>query len=416
MSKNARDRRPYIKPVTRLELSEKNIKFRWIAIAVLLSIAVVSIGYGFSLALQTEPGWQAVDSISNEVNCGKDFVLMYDFGAGDVSNPTAQYKKLEILYTDLTESAYRLFRPEAEGTDNLHHVNTHVNETVTVAPELYSALEQIAASDSRYAYMAPVTALYAPVFLSSTDAEAALYDPMKNAELAAQAEEAARYCADPAMIYLELLEDQQVRLNVAEEYLAYAGENGIGTFLDFGWMTNAFIADYMAEKLAEQGFVYGYLSSHDGFTRNLDVRGTEYTLGLFDRQGNDVRMPANFHYCGPMSIVSLRDYPLSDQDRWNYYAYEDGSITTVFLDPATGRSGSAVDTLMAYNEELGCAEIALKLAPFFTADTLDAEKLSSGTLDAIWFEGNTLFHTQENADVLILTESGGAGYSVSHVK
>jgi len=404
MSKHARDRRPYIKPVTRLELSETNIKFRWIAIAVLLSIAVVAIGYGFSLALRKEPGWQTVTPLSEKVNCSSDFVLMYEFDGAE-ENPTVAYKRLEAAYQQLTENGYRLFNPEAEGTDNLHGLNARVNQQVTVAPELYRALEQIDASGNRHVFLGPVRELYEPVFLSATDGEAMLYDPMKEPERAELVRRTAEYCADPQMVSLELLGDNKACLRVSEEYLAFAEEYGIEVFLDLGWMKNAFIADYMAEELAAQGFVRGYLASNDGFTRNLDVRGAEYTVNLFHRQGNDIRMPANFFYSGPMSLVSLRDYPMSDADRWNYYAYADGSFTSVYLDPADGMCRTSIDGITAYSRSAGCGEMALKLAPVFIAETFDAEaleRLAQEGIQSVRCVENSLVCTDEEAPFRIV--------------
>ncbi len=414
MAKHSRDNRPYIRPVTRLELSESNIKLRWIAIGLLLAIAVVSIGYGFSLALSTEPGWQSVQSISNEVNCAKDFVLMYDFGETGI-NPTAQYKKLEILYTDLTEKAYVLFSPAAQGTQNLAWLNAHVNETVTVAPELYRALEQIASSSSRHPFMGPVVKLYDALFLSATDEEAVLFDPMKDPQGPAFAAEMAAWCADPEAISLEVLGNNQVRLNVSEEYLAYAEEWEITNFLDLNWMTNAFIADYMADSLVAAGFTSGYLTSYDGFTRNLDVRGDSYSVNFFDRQGTTVLMPARLDYTGPAGVVFLRDYPLSEEDRWHYYAYQDGTVSHVYLDPGDGRSKAAADSLMAYAPGRGCAEILLKVAPVFTAEQLNVQALydlSRDGIESLWYEGRVVHHTEAGASVTLLPESGGAEYTI----
>lgn len=403
MSKHARDRRPYIRPVTKLELSETNIKFRWIAIGVLLSVAVVAIGYGFFLALNKEPGWQQVSTVSDTVNCSNDFVLMYEFGAGD-TNATAEAKKLETLYTDLTEEAYRLFHSEAEGTDNLYHINAHVNETVTVAPALYRSLEQIVRSGSRYPFLRPVQDLYAPVFLAEDDMEAAIYDPMKIPELAEEAAFLAEYCSDPSMVSLEVFGQNQVRLNVSASYLAVAEEYGIAVFLDFGWMTNAFIADFMADALEAEGFTRGYLASYDGFTRNLDTRGTEFTVNLFDRQDNDVRMPGNFCYSGPMSLVSFRDYPLSDREKWHYHAYGDGSITTAYLDPEDGLSKSSVSDIMTYSRSAGCAWIALRTAPVFIAESFDAQALEclvQEGIESVRCFGNSVICTQDPAPVRI---------------
>lgn len=420
MSKNARDNRPHIRPVTRLELSEKNIKFRWIAIVILLAIAVVSIGYGFTVALSTEPGWQEVTVQPDKVNCSSDFVLMYDFGAGD-ANPTLQYKQLEQIYEELTVSAYQLFSPEAvsSAADNLQAVNAHVNEAVKVDPVLYRALEQVVSYGNRHVFLAPVTELYDAVFLSEGDGEAMAFDPMFDAELAQLVQETAEFCGDPAHVSLEILGENQVRLNVSEEYLAFAREYGIETYLDFGWMVNAFITDYMADALMTAGYTYGYLVSYDGFTRNLDVSGGDYGINFFDRQGNTVLMPARLAYGGPKSVVFLRDYPLSDQDKWHYHSYESGEITTVFLDPADGVSKAATDSLMVYSGYQGCGELLLQIAPVFTADELNTQtliRLGNSAVYAIWTEGSKIFHTQENPNLMLLPDSGGEGYQLEFAK
>lgn len=421
MSKNARDHRPYIRPVTRLELSEKNIKFRWIAIVVLLAIAVVAIGNGFHAALSTEPGWQEVTVYPEEVSCSADFVLMYNFGAEDGANPTLQYKQLENLYGELTVSAYELFSPEAISSagDNLQAVNASANQPVKVDSKLYDALELLVRYENRHVFMAPVAELYEAVFISEGDGEARAFDPMFDAERGALVQETAAYCSDPAHVSLEVLGDGQVQLNVSSDYLAFAQEHGIETYLDFGWMTNAFIADYMAEALTEGGYTYGYLVSYDGFTRNLDVTGGDYSINFFDRQDHTITMPARLSYSGPYSVVSLRDYPLSDQDRWHYYSYESGEITTVFLDPADGISKSATDSLMAYSGDLGCGEILLQIAPLFTADNLDTDALTGLTgnsVYALWTEGSTVCHTQEDPSLTLLPNSGGEGYRLENVQ
>jgi len=249
--------------------------------------------------------------------------------------------------------------------------------------------------------MGPVKKLYDPVFLSATDAEAALYDPMKNPGLAG---ETAAFCADPEMVSLELLGNYQARMNVSDAYLAFAEESGIETFLDLGWMTNAFIIDYMAEELANQGFVYGYLSSFDGFTRNLDIRGEGYSLNIFHCADNTVYMPAVLEYSGPMSLVTLRNYPMSDRDRWNYHAYSDGWITTVFLDPKDGSSKSSIDGMTAYSRETGCARILLEIAPVFITDAFDAyalESLENEGIHSVYCQDQGVIYTEENAQLSI---------------
>ena len=417
MSKNARDRRPYVKPVTRIELSEKNVKLRWILIVVLLSVAVVAILTGLMSMLNTQPGWQQVEVSSEERNCSRDFILMYDFSDSG-SGATAQFRQLTNLYTEATEQAYRIFTADLleEGLYNVAYVNAHVNETVTVEPELYKALALTVQYSDRHVFLAPAMAEYNRVFLCEEDAEAALYDPARNEETAAWLAELALFVNDPEMISLDILGENQVRLNVAGEYLAFAEENELGTFLDFGWMTNAFLADYLAEVLTENGFTNGYLSSYDGFTRNLDVRGQNYAVNLFDAQGTDIYMPARMHYSGSMSIVSLRNYPMDELDKWHYYAFASGEIVTAFLDPADCMSKSATDSLVSYSSDAGCAEILLQIANVFIADEFqpDALKaLADRGVCSIWFEGTTLKYNDETLALEQLTENGGERYSTS---
>lgn len=414
MSKQARDKRPYIPPVTRIELPEGNIKLRMILIVVLLSIAVVAVIYGFSTILNTEPGWQEVEASASQLNCSQDFVLMYEFGK-EGRNATEEYRAVSRMYTQLTESGYQIFSADAEIADlgNLYYLNRHPNEVVTVAHELYLALEQVEKYESRYLYLGPVYDAYDSVLLAENSAEAALYDPARNPELTDYVQQTTAYCNDPEMIRVELLENDQVKLVVAEAYESYAEENGIETFLDFGWMSNAFIADYMAKTLADSQYTNGYLVSYDGFTRNLDDRGGSYSFNLFDRVESDIFMPARLEYQAPMNIVYLRNYPLSEQDRWHYFAYDDGGITSVMVDPADGMARSATDNLVAYSAEAGCAEMLLQLAPVFIAEALEEQKLHSlKNMEFVWGEGKVLCFTEEEAALELLPESGGGEYTL----
>lgn len=394
MSKHARDRRPYVKPVKRIELSEKNIKLRWILIIVLLSIAVVSIMIGLFSALNTEPGWQEVEANSQDANCAGDFVLMYDFSdAGSAA--TDQNKQLIALYTEATETAYRIFTPDLleEGLYNVAYLNAHVNEAVTVDETLYQALELTAKYGDRHVFTAPAMAEYSRVFLCENEAEAAIYDPTQNPETTAWLKELGSFINDPEKISLEILGNGQVRLNASDDYLSFVEEHEIEKLFDFGWMTNAFIVDYLAEVLTENGFTCGYLASYDGFTRNLDSRGNMYSFNLFDRQGSNIELPAQMQYDQPISIVFLRDYPMTEEDKWHYFAFTSGEILTAMLDPADCMSKSAVHNLVSYSYESGCGEILLQTASLFTADSFDTAALDAlvqRDIYSFWVENKTM--------------------------
>lgn len=293
-------------------------------------------------------------------------------------------------------------------------LNEAVNEVVLVDPVLYEALELLVKYENRQIFLAPVYTEYKRMFLSETPAEAALYDPAQNEDLMDYISKAAAFANDPEMVNLELSGDGQAGLYVSEAYLEFAAEYEITEFVDLSWMRNAFIVDYIADLLVENGYTAGYLASYDGFTRNLDGREMTYSVNLFDRLENEIFLPFTMNYTGPLAIVNLRNYPMSEQDRWHYASFENGRIATVMIDPADGKDKSSTDNLFAYSDKTGCAEILLQTAPLFVADTLDEQavwELSGNGIDSIWFEGTELIHTEE-AVTLNALKTEGVEYSI----
>lgn len=419
MSFNRKDKgRPGQPKIEHIELSEKHIKLRSILVIALLSVACVAIMTGLFSMLNKEPGWQEVEASASGPNCSLDFQLHYDFSE-DGGGATASYKKLSELYSLAVEDAYRIFTQDVveDGLYNLGYLNQHINETVSVEPALYRALSQIVASGNRNLFLAPVYTEYERIFASENEAEAAQYDPAKNPELAEELRRIAAFANDPEMIDLVLSGENQVCVRVSESYLAFARENEITEFLDFSWMKNAFIIDYMAQLLTENGFTNGYLASYDGFTRNLDQRSNVYSFNLFDRLENSVNLPAVLQYSGPASIAYLRNYPLSDSDRWHYFAYPDGSVSTMMVDSEDGMSKSATDNLVCVSDNFGCAELLLKMIPIFIGadETLSGlEALTTDGVGVVFCEATRLLSTSGLS--VSLTEDGTAlGYRLETI-
>ena len=405
MSNRDRSRREPVMPrIIKLEVSEKNMRGRLIGVVILLAIAFTAIGVAVKDAFTTDPGWKVMDCYAEIVTYSDEFVFSYYLGSE--GNATAEERAINTVYSKGMEDAYRFFtdQPLEDGTKNLAYLNDHLNETVTIEHALYEALEKLETSGVRYAYLAPVYLEYKPVFLSQNTSEAAVYDPMRNDELTAYVQEAAAYANDPAHIRLELLGNDQVCLWVSEEYKAFLESNEIDTVLDLNWMTNAFVCDYVADLLIRQGFTKGFIASYDGFTRNLGGLEDEFRFNLFNRIGDTSELVGALGYKGAFSVVYLRDYPMSDDDRWHYMAYEDGLITSVYADPADGMSKSAVTDLVVYAADQSCVDLLTVAAPAMIAEELDVRSLLS--VNAIWSEDHTIFHTEVEANIYLNEEAG----------
>jgi hypothetical protein len=69
MKRYARDKTPYIKPVERIELSEKNIKLRVILMIVFLLLGAGAIAFGVRSCIAAEKGWQKIRLGAWEQQC-----------------------------------------------------------------------------------------------------------------------------------------------------------------------------------------------------------------------------------------------------------------------------------------------------------------------------------------------------------
>lgn len=381
----------------KIELSQEKTALRAVAAVVFLLIGVGALTYAVSQFFSTEPGWQTIQAgTSGGPTCGDDFVFLYEAGASGRS-ARKEGRDLNELYTQACRTAFQLFHTELsfEGVVNLKEINDHPNEALEADPALYRAFEAVREAGDRNVYLGPVYARYGDLFDCGDDSQLADFDPRLSPEVAEEYAAVAAYAGDPASIDVELLGDNQIRLRVSEEYLAYARENGIQRFLDFGWMKNAFIADYLADTLTENGFTNGSVSSVDGFARCLDGREGRYGLNLMGllEDGRAVQA-GTMEYQGPMSLVSLRSFPAAEGDEARYYRLKNGEIRTLYLDPADGLCRGAADFLAVYAGDWSCARLAMEAAPVFIAEDLDREALeglSSEGISAVACQGRTIW-------------------------
>jgi hypothetical protein len=390
----------------RFELSDKNRTVRWVLIVIFLAVAAIAIVFGLMSGLQTPKGWKLIDPASNQLNCSEEFALNYELGTGKTS-ASVEEKALTILYGQVSEKAWRLFYNEAGATENingLYALNQHPNAELTVDPQLYAVLQQLEEMDTRALYFGPVYEAYDRVFQSVDEVVAEDNDPTRNPDSKTYVAALAAYAMDPEAILLELRGENRVYLKVSEEYLAYLRENAVSWMLDFGWLRNAFVIDYLAQQLTEGGYTNGYLASVDGFVRNLDKRETNYRFDLYDQGSSRAIMS----YQGGISIAFLRSYPMYDENADRYYVFSDGRILAPFVDFSDGQSKTSADQLVSYSKEAGCAELAVAMLPVFSTADLDESLLTELTerkIHSVWFAGKELRYTEVELQLTVPDEA-----------
>ena len=345
----------------------------------------------------------------SELNCGEDFTLKYNVGASGVS-AGGEAKALSLLYTDAAVKGYRLFNIDESFDDltNLYDVNHHPNEVLTVDPVLYDALKKVSDAGCREIYLGPLYASFENLCTSNDDAIAAQFDPEKNDDAAEEAAAVAAFAQNPDDISLEFSGENQVCLHVSDAYLAYASEMGYSAYVDFFWMKNAFLIDYLADTIRGEGYQLGIISSKDGFVRCLDeTGGKSYQYPLYHLSGNEIQSYGVMTYEGPKSIVFFHAYQAGSPDAYRYYQYQDKTMCTPYLSAADGKDHTAASELIAYSGEYGCANTLLAAFSDYQAESLSRESLetlTSQNIYSIWFEDDEMQTTDEDLAVIVGNE------------
>lgn len=396
---------PHLEPVERIELSEKHIGWRLVFFILFLVIAASAFASCVGSFFSKDPGWYEIEAgYSDETHCGNEFVFMYYLGAS--GDATAENKELSIIYTDACEMAHKLFHNKEtfNGITNICYINQHPNEVLEVEPALYKAFTVINNYANRNIYLAPVYSQYDEIFSCNDDSQLVNFDPRLNLEVAEDYAKIAEFARNPEMVEIQLLGDNKIQLYVSEEYLAYAKENYITEFIDFFWMKNAFITDYLSEEMIAKGYTMGTISSYDGFTRTLDVSENSYSFNIYDREDLTIYQAAVMQYSGPKSMVYFRDYMMSEIDWQHYYVLSNGEVRTAYVDAVDGISKEATENFYAYALNLGCAEVLMQALPVYVADELSIEavmKLKDAGVYSIYCEDGVIKYNETS---LVLTE------------
>lgn len=371
--------------VERIDLREDHSKKRTAAAILLAAVGIAALAWAVNGLLSRESGWTAIEADTSEKSCAGEFVFYYHLGA-DGSSPSAQYKALTAVYSQAASDAEQLFSASAEDGDKygLHLLNRHVNEPVTLEKEVWEALSLLNESESREMFLAPVYEQYTTLFFCSTDEEASDLDPYRNEEQRALLLEMAAFANDSRHIRIILEDGNRATLCVSDEYLRYAKENGIETFVDLYWMKNAFAADYMAEKIAAQGFTDGYLTCGDGFTRSLGGDVSVSAL-LYDRVDKRIYEAASVDFGKVKSVVMFHDFPLSKTNARFYYQFADGEMVTPYVAPSDGLCQNAVSCLAVYSDTRSCAQAVLAGRKAYIATEFEPTQLKTALEDAYGF-------------------------------
>ena len=155
------------------------------------------------------------------------------------------------------------------------------------------------------------------------------------------------------------------------------------------------------------------LTSYDGYTRSLGGAVGNYGYNLFDWYEGRAVKAVRILFDEPMSLVNFRTFPLQEEDEGRTYVMANGELRHGYLDASDGLCRAAMNAMLIYSQESGCAEIALKAAPVFIADDLDQQGLrilQQDGMEIVAVTDGVILHSQKDLalDELYTGETGSA--------
>lgn len=403
--------------VEEIEIPEiKHVKLRIVLAIFFLVVAVISLTYSLTSCVMVQSGWREIPADAEEVNCSGEFVFQYNLGYNGAA-ASAEYNELRELYTDAMVTAYQVFNTDRNFVDvhNVYYISAHPNQEVEVGDLLYNSLKTLEENQCRLQYLAPVYDMYDEIFFSENDDEAKMFDPLMNTQVAEYYAQCAEFAKDPEQVQLKLLGDNKVMLSVSEEYLKFAEEEGIENFLDFYWMKNAFIVDYVADIMLENNHGAGYIASYNGFTRNFDQTDSSFAVAVYHNDGDVIYDAATMNYSGARSIVYLRNYPLGDTDERYYYTTKQGEDRTMYLSLEDGTCISSINELIMQSEEKSCTEILMKALPLYVTGEFEEEAiqgLSESGIYSVYCKDDVIYSNDSSVEFGDLYEKDGVSFSL----
>lgn len=359
-----------LKPVEKIELNEKNIKIRIILFIISFCVIIASavgIIIGFN---KKDSGWSEINvNPVSEYSCADDFVLYYNLGLNELDSKTEE-KLISVEYTKALEYSYKLLNKYKEYQDikNLYYINNHPNEEIEVDEYLYDSLKMVSSS-SNIIYTSPIVDMYEALFSASTDLDASKLNPKINENLKELYLKICSFINDKENVELRFLGNNKIYLYVSDEYDSFLKENEIVGYIDFSFFKNAVIIDYVAKQLSSQNYTYGYISSYDGYSINLNDSGNyPFEQTVLAQSNTSYTEAASIDFVGSISVVQYRSFLYFENDSVRMRKLN-GEVFSLYFDENDGINKYSKDMITFYSKNLSCLEITLATYKQFIKNT-----------------------------------------------
>lgn len=315
--------------VNEKDVGVKNKKLRLVVFIIALAVAVGAFTVGISSLSNKEEGWYTIQAYpdDDEVYYSAGITLNYYFD-GDSKNVRLSNNEVTALYSQTLARYYKLFDPAAtyEGYENIAALNLTPGVWHALSDELFDALKKAdALTKKQEGY-----SVFAGELAEEWNAILGLYepqekDPLTDAFERERIEKITEAINTDGALSLEFNEKtREVKLNKSDAYAALEKEYELsGNVVDLGLLKDAFLVEYTAAALSQNGWDHGIFSLDSGILYSMreNETGTYELLGYSD---GEVRTEREIELPGGAGVSFRRAFRQTAEELGYYSILSDG--------------------------------------------------------------------------------------------
>ena len=377
-----------IKPVNKIELDESHIKLRVIALIIAVLVVIGSLIFIIVKYTTKDKGWTRIELTDNSIN--EQYYFDYELG----DSPTKEYKEVSNIYETSMTYAYSLFDSYKgyDNVNNVYYINNNPNKEIAIEGLLYNAFKDVKASNSNSIFLGPIVSYYNSIIISDDTT----YDPYKNEDIKKEIEEYINMINDTNHFELRLLDNNKIYLYTSTGFQKLVDDIGVG-IINFNYLKNAFILDYVKDKLNNSNFMSGYINSYDGYKISLGSH-IEYNYEIHDEHDGLSDLVGIFKNSEKLNVVTFKNTITSSSDNKLIKKLPDGSRRTYYIDDVDGLSKESVKYLCGYSANNKLSDIALNMENVYISNSFDNTKLSSDN-KYIWISDKVINYTDDKLKI-----------------
>ncbi len=393
-----------MKDIKRIELNDNHVKLRIIILIALIPIAIAGFSIFFINLFSKKSGFEEINVSSSTADPVSDDELTFYYNLGKSGNsPTDDFKKVTESYSRHLDYAYKSLNKykEVDEYKNLYYLNRHPNETMKVSTLLYDSLKKVYDTDPKILYLGPITTLYENYIKNGNDGS----NPT-NPSVKQYIDSIVNYIKSD--ISIDFLNDYNIKLNVSDNYLNILDELSVNDILDFSYLRNAFILDYVSTQLISDGFKYGNIQSYDGYYINLDDT-YNYKYDVYDIIDRKLISTCYVDFMGKYNIVNYRNFAINNMD-YSRFRIVDDKLTSLYINPNDGKNYESIKNLTSYSKTKSLVDIVLETKDIYINNNFNENNIS---IESIWLKDRSINYNDKNLTLNNIYSKNDVSYKVN---